>query len=117
MEYVFGTKGAVETLKTKHSSHTNLKGYHEITTTYPDQIITDRFRIVKKLESKEDLEHNCYDWYEIDSRYRVVDKFTPHKDEIETEIADTQDGLCEISEELEMRIADIEDALYELTEV
>ena len=116
MEYVFGTKGAAETLRTKHSSHTDLKGYHEITTEYPDQIITDRFRIVRKLESKEDTEHNCFDWYEIDSRYRVVDKFTPKEEEIETGITDTQDALCEESEYIEARLADIEDALCEVTE-
>ena len=117
MEYVFGTKGALEKLKTKHSSHTALKGFHEVTTEYPDQIITDRFRIVRKIESKEDTEHNCYDWYEIDSHYRVVDKFTPKEEEIEIGITDTQDALCEASEYLELRLADIENALCELTEV
>lgn len=74
MEYVFGTKGEVEVLKTKGSAHTDLIGFHQIERTYPDQVITDNFRIVRKLDSSEDGEGNCYDWYEIDRHYRIVDK-------------------------------------------
>jgi len=74
MEYVFGTKGDIEILKTKGEKHTNLKGFHTITREYPDQIIEDRFRVVRKLDSKEDIEENCYDWYEIDRHYRFTDR-------------------------------------------
>ena len=36
--------------------------------------------------------------------------------EVNGELDDTEDALCEISEDLDQRIADIEDALCELTE-
>lgn len=77
MEYVFGTQKDLEVLKTKGSAHTDLTDYHEIEQVYPDQTITDRFRVVRKLDSQEDDEGNCYDWYEIDRHYRVVDKTGP----------------------------------------
>lgn len=77
MEYVFGVKGKMEVLKVKGDTHTDLIGYHQIQQTYPDQTITDSFRIVRKLDSKDDVEGNCYDWYEIDRHYRIVDKTGP----------------------------------------
>ena len=76
MEYVFGTQGEIEILKTKGDAHTDLTGFHSVERTYPDQTITDNFRIVRKFDSKEDDEGNCYDWYEIDHHYRVADKTT-----------------------------------------
>ncbi len=77
MEYVFGTKGEMEVLKTKGDSHTNLTSFHQIERTYPDQTITDNFRVVRKLDSQEDEAGNCYDWYEIDHHNRIVDKSGP----------------------------------------
>ncbi len=77
MEYVFGTNGKMETLKIKGSTHTDLIGYHQIEQTYPDQTITENFRVVRKLGSQEDVEGNCYDWYEIDRHYRTADKTGP----------------------------------------
>ena len=44
---------------------------------YPDQTITDKFWVVRKLKSDEDLAGNCYDWYEIDRHYRMADKTGP----------------------------------------
>lgn len=77
MEYVFGAEGEVEILKVKAGSHTDLTGFHQIVQTYPDQTVTDRFRIVKKIDTAEDDEGNCYDWYEIDRYYRTTDKSGP----------------------------------------
>lgn len=77
MEYVFGTKGEVEVLKVKGDAHTDLTGFHQIEQVYPDQTITDSFRIVRKLDSQEDGEGNCYDWYEIDRHNRTVDRSGP----------------------------------------
>ena len=74
MEYVFGTQGDVEVLKTKGDTHTDLTGFHSVERAYPDQTITDNFHIVRKLDSQEDAEGNCYDWYEIDHHSRVADK-------------------------------------------
>lgn len=83
MEYVFGTNGKTETLKVKGSVHTDLAGYHQTEQKYPDQTITDNFRVVRRLNSAEDVGGNCYDWYEIDRHYRTVDKTGPLIDQAE----------------------------------
>ena len=80
MEYVFGTKGEVEVLKTKGSTHTDLTGFQQVEQKYPDQTVTDNFRVVRKLDSQEDVAGNCYDWYEIDRHYREIDKTGPIAD-------------------------------------
>ncbi len=119
MEYVFGTNRNKEVLKTKGDTHTNLTGYHEVVREYPDQTITDNFRIVAKTHSDEDSEGNCYDWYEIDHHYRITDKSKPINERIDSvvsDVGDTQDALCEASTDTEERLADIEDALCELSE-
>ena len=86
MEYVFGTKKDKEILKTKGSSHSGLSGFHTLERKYPDQTVTDSFRIVQLLESKEDTEGNCYDWYEIDHHYRDTDKFTAKSEALQEQI-------------------------------
>lgn len=73
-EYIFGTNGNAETLRVKGPAHTGLTGFQEVAREYPDQTITDRFRVVRKLKSAEDQAGNCYDWYEIDRHYQVEDK-------------------------------------------
>ena len=80
MEYVFGTQEDIEVLKTKGSEHSDLTGFHQIERSYPDQTVTDCFRVVRKLDSLEDGEGNCYDWYEIDRHYRFTDKTGPVAD-------------------------------------
>lgn len=77
MKYVFGTNGKTEILKVKGDTRTDLTGYHQIEQIYPDQIITDHFHVVCKLDSKEDVAGNRYDWYEIDRHYCTVDKTGP----------------------------------------
>lgn len=74
MEFVFGTQGEIEVLKTKGSEHTDLTGYQEVIQNSQDQTITDRFRVVRKIKSDEDVGGNCYDWYEIDRHNRIVDR-------------------------------------------
>lgn len=86
MEYMFGSDNDKEILKTKGASHSNLTGFHQIEMKYPDQTITDSFRIVRLIESKEDVEGNCYDWYEIDHHYRYTDKFTAGNEKIQAQI-------------------------------
>lgn len=81
MEYLISCNEDMEVLKVKGDHHTDLTGFQEITQEYPDQTITDRFHIIRKLDSKEDEEENCYDWYEIDRHYRVIDKTGPVKDQ------------------------------------
>lgn len=114
MEYVFGTDHKKETLRTKGDTHTNLEGFHEIVRKYPDQTITDRFCIVRKKNSEEDGEGNCYDWYEICNHYRFTDKTRPFQEALDEAKMKLEDALCEIDEASEERIAAIEDALCEL---
>lgn len=92
-----------------------MSGFHEIEQSYPDQVVTDRFYVVRLIRSDTDEEGNVYDWYEIANHSRIIDKFSPHKGEIETGIADAQDATCELSEELDERISAVEDAICELT--
>lgn len=88
-EYVFGTSGSTEILRVKGPAHTDLSGFQQVTREWPDQTITDRFRVVCRLKSDEDGEENCYDWYEIDRHYRTVDKSSALRAEME----DT-DAMC-----------------------
>lgn len=74
MEYVFGETKNAKTLRTKGNQHTDLTGFCQITQLYQDEKITDSFRVIRKIESKEDDFGNCYDWYIIDSHYRIIDK-------------------------------------------
>lgn len=74
MDYVFGTVGEIEVLKIKGDTHTDLTGYQQTVREFPGEKITDNFRVVRKLDSAEDGEGNCYDWYEIDRHYRITDK-------------------------------------------
>lgn len=73
-EYVFGTLNGLETLRTKGPSHTELSGFQQAAQESPGEMVTDRFRVVRKLKSAEDEAGHCYDWYEIDRHYRMVDK-------------------------------------------
>jgi hypothetical protein len=114
MEYVFGTKGRIEVLKTKGSHHTDLTGYHQLEREYPDQTITDSFRVVRKLRSAEDAEGRCYDWYEIDRHYRMTDKTGPVAERLAKTAAEMEDALCEQDMASQERLAVIEDSLCEL---
>ena len=65
MEYVFGTQEDIEVLKTKGSEHSDLTGFHQIERSYPDQTVTDCFRVVRKLDSLEDGEITAEKYKEI----------------------------------------------------
>ena len=118
MEYVFGevfrNGSYIENVKTTGKEHSDLKGFCHVERIYPDMIITDDFRVVKKYNSAENGEL-CFDWYEIDSYRRTVDKFSPAREEIEAGINDSQDAICILSEDVEMRLSEIEDALCEIS--
>ncbi len=117
MEYVFGTKEEMEILKVKGGSHTDLSGYHQTERIYPDQTITDSYHIVRKLDSQEDAEGNCYDWYEIDHHYRIADKTGPLAQQAAENAAATEDAICELDAGFEERIGAVETALCELDEI
>ena len=114
MDYVFGTKGGAEVLKTVGDAHTGLTGYHQLEREYPDQTITDSFRVIRKLRSAEDAEGRCYDWYEIDRHYRMTDKTGPLAEQAAKTAAEMEDALCEQDMAADERLAAIEDSLCEL---
>lgn len=109
MEYTFGTNGPMEVLKTKGDHHTDLAGFRQVEQSYSDQTITDSFRIVRKLKSAEDVEGNCYDWYEIDRHYRVFDKTGP--------IAADVNALKTENESLDSQTTQLQLALVEVYEI
>lgn len=110
MEYVFGTEGSAEVLKTKGSAHTDLTGFQQVERTYPDQTITDSFRVVRRLGRRVDPEGNCYDWYEIDRHYRFTDKTAP----VKATVASVENAVCELDEHTDERMGALEDALCDL---
>ena len=81
MDYVFGKvkrKGAyVENLKTIGAQHSQLSGVIEVVREYPDNIITDAFRIVEHYKTAVDEEGRCYDWYIIADHSRTMDNLSP----------------------------------------
>lgn len=106
----------MEVLKVKGDAHTDLTGFHQIERTYPDQTITDTFRIVKKLRSEDDGEGSCYDWYEIDHHFRVADKTGPLVQQMAENAESAENAICELDAGLDERIGAVEDALCELDE-
>lgn len=77
MEYVFGTKDKDEILKVKGAEHTDLTGYQQVVLETDLDKTTHDFRIVRKWDSAEDVEGNCYDWYIIDHHSSYVDTTKP----------------------------------------
>ena len=71
--------------------------------------MTDSFRIVQLLESKEDTEGNCYDWYEIDHHYRYADKFTAGSEKLQEQI----DAITPYTETKTAYIGDEEIIFYD----
>lgn len=75
MEYIYGTteRGGVmvENLKTVGEAHTAFSGFIGTIRVYEDgTTIEDRCRILEHYASKEQ-DGLCYDWYTIDSHYRM----------------------------------------------
>lgn len=99
MEYTFGKdeRKQSEVLRTKGDTHTDMSGFCEIVREYQDCTITDSFFVMRKNQSSEDAEGNCYDWYTIDKHNRIIDRTPPLK---ETEAltlelaADHEERLC-----------------------
>jgi len=65
------------------------------------------------MDSAEDDEGNCYDWYEIDHHYRTSDKTPPLAAALEETRITLEDALCEQDSIMTDRLADIENAMCE----
>lgn len=109
----------MEILRTKGDTHSNMSGFHTIESEYPDQIVTDSFRIAEHVGSSEDVEGNCYDWYEIDHHIRFTDKFSPYKKIIEGGIDENSDAILDVadlSDENSNSILDLSEVVGELVD-
>ena len=62
----------MENLKTI-GERTDYSGEIQLVTEYDDAIITDTCEIVEKYYSAEDIEGNCYDWYEVKNHNRTIE--------------------------------------------
>ena len=87
---------------------------------YPDQNVIDSFRVLRKYDSQEDAEGNCYDWYEISDHYRVQDR-EPMVEALKAENAalveanaTLEDTICELDSSTDERITNAEDSICEL---
>ncbi len=117
MEYIFGDDPykQLKTLRTKQpENHSELEGYITVVHEYPDQTITDSFRIVEKYHTDEDTAGNCYDWYYIDQYYRYVDPKDALRKDYTQKIDTCETAMCDIDTDLNASIQAIEDALCEL---
>lgn len=71
---------------------------------------------MRKIASDTDAEGSCYDWYEIDRHYRVVDKTGPLIQKAAEDTAALENALCEQDELMGSRMSTIEDAMCEQDE-
>ena len=117
MDYVFGTEGEIEVLKIKGDAHTDLTGYQQTVQEFPGEKITDNFRVVRKLNSAEDGEGNCYDWYEIDRHYREIDRTGPIVQRAAENAVAVENAICELDAGYDERLGAVEVALCELDEL
>ena len=94
MEYVFGLDDVrgQRTLLTRGDAHTDLAGFCEVVREYDDCTITDNFCIVRKLDSAEGAAGDCYDWYDIDQHYRVIDRTGPVRADVDGMIISALEG-------------------------
>lgn len=97
MEYIYGTDQNLEILKTVGDSHTDLSGFFETVREYADgTVITDRCRILDHFYSAEQG-GVCYDWYTIDSHFRVVTPATTRATEdVKTRVDELDEALTMI---------------------
>lgn len=114
MDYVFGATDNYETLRTKGSKHSDLSGFCTIVREYPDQTVTDRFRIRGRYMSSEDTAGNCYDWYAIADHSRDTDKTAPIKADLAAAKEELETAMCEHDEEASDRMTAIEDAICDM---
>lgn len=87
MEYIYGFStrhgNLSENLKTIGDEHSDLSGFISSIKEFEDGTkIEDKCRIVKKYASKES-NGKYYDWYLIDSHYRIEDKSAQSQKNIE----------------------------------
>jgi hypothetical protein len=105
VEYIYGTDGDKQILKTVGPAHTNFTGF-VVTSREVDGVSTiDKCKIVEHYKSDEDEEGNCYDWYEVTARDHYEDRTVA--------AAEDDDAIAELSQ----IIMDQEEAIAELSEL
>ena len=105
MQYIYGTDGDRQILKTVGATHTDFNGFLSTSRETEGVTTIDRCRIVDHYKSDEDAEGNCYDWYTITDRYHYEDR--------QEDSVSKDDTIAEI---LEM-IANHDDVIAEIMEM
>lgn len=108
MEYVFGSSGDVEVLKTKGPEFTDFEGFRQIERKYSDQTITDVFHIVRQYRREKDIEGNHYTYYEIDKHYRTTDRSVALTTAMRDQAAEIEDAVLELDASIDVRISALE---------
>lgn len=116
MEYIFSSDGAKKILRTKSRTANELEAasFHQLTSEYPDEVITDNFRVVRKIFSKDDSEGNHYTWYEVDQYFRTVDRTGALAEKMNETRGDLADALCDLDIAIDERITALEENLTSL---
>lgn len=90
MEYIFGKSTHhhedVLILRTKGEERTELTGLVEHLEEFADSTIKTSCRIVEKIDSSQDDQGNCYDWYIIDQYNREVNLSDAEREKLNAEI-------------------------------
>lgn len=105
MEYIYGTDGDCQTLKTVGRTHSNLSGFFTSSRESSGVTVIDKCRILDHYKADEDDEGTCYDWYHIADRDHYEDRTVA--------AAENDNALAELSQ----IVMDHEEAMAELSEL
>lgn len=105
MEYIYGTDGDKQILKTIGPAHTDFSGFIVTSRESGGVSTVDKCKIVEHYRSEEDEEGNCYDWYEVTARDHYEDRTVA--------AAEDDDAIAELSE----MVGSQEEAIAELSEL
>ena len=105
MQYIYGTDGNRQILKTVGPIHTDFSGFVVTSRESGGVSVIDKCRIVKHYKSDEDAEGTCYDWYEVTDRDHYEDRTVVASED--------EDAIAELAE----MIGSQEEAIAELSEL
>jgi hypothetical protein len=105
MEYIYGTDGDQEILKTVGDVHSDLEGFFTSSREHSGVTVIDRCKILDHFKADEDTDGKKYDWYHIIGHYRYEDR------QVASRISD--DATAEILEMIQLH----DDTLAEILEM
>jgi hypothetical protein len=105
MEYIYGTDGDQEILKTVGDVHSDLEGFFTSSRERSGVTVIDRCRILDHFRTDEDASGKKYDWYTITDHFHYEDR------QVASRISD--DAIAEILEMIQLH----DDTLAEILEM